>query len=536
MATDPATGNVLYTVVAEPSCLEADCTHATATMALYRSSNSGTHWTRSELATAGRYTVPNRRHTEIFGPYTPRAKIDVARSNSNILGVAFLDDGVQRPRVLRSTNGGDSWTEPAVVQAIGAFVWPIAFTISPTNPNELYVANWAIQRSLDGGATWTSLGSPHGDQTSLAVTAGGTLVAGNDGGMFRWNGSSFTAINNTLSITESYSVATHPSNPLLIVSGAQDNGGIQFRGALGWSAFHGGDGGDMVFDPSPSSVTLYSEIEWFFDPFSGDNVFQFFRCAVNGGCATRNSGFDLTDNGPFIPRMVIDRTRPDSIWLTAERMYRTDNRADAWAAASPKVGTTRCAGDAASVCAAAGYFTSVAVSQSNSDIVYAGALNGDIWKTVNRGITWQSVAGATAAPLPVRPVTDIQIDPVTPSIVYATYSGFKAAGQGNGHVFRTSDGGQTWKDISGSLPDLPVNTVLIDPDLALSSSPRIVYVGTDIGIYRLADANAGNDWLPYASGMPFVPVTDIVYNPVTRMLVAATYGRGLWTISTRFAR
>jgi photosystem II stability/assembly factor-like uncharacterized protein len=504
-------------------------------MALYRSGNSGTSWTRSELATAGGYAVPNRRHTEIFGPYTPRARVAVAKSNSNVLGIAFLDDGAQRPRVLRSTNAGDSWTEPAAIPAASGFVWPITFAISPTNPNELYVGNNAIQRSTDGGVTWASLGSPHGDQTSLAFTAAGTLVAGNDGGMFRLNGSSFVAINNTLSITESYSVAVHPANPLLIVSGTQDNGGIQFRGPLGWSAFHGGDGGDMVFDPNPTSVTVYSEIEWFFDPFTHGNVFAFFRCAINTNCVTRTNGFDLSDNGPFIPRMVIDRTRPDSIWLTAERMYRTDNRADSWAAFTTKVSaTSRCWADG--LCASGGYFTAVAVASSNSDIVYAGALNGDIWKTTNRGATWQRVAGTMVSPLPVRPVTDIQIDPVNPQIVYATYSGFNAAGQGNGHVFRTNDGAQTWQDLSVNLPDLPVNTILIDPESSASASPRVLYIGNDIGIYRLADANGGSQWQPFAAGMPFVPVMDIVYNAASRMLVAATYGRGLWTISPRFTR
>lgn len=540
LTTDPASGDTLYVVVAEPACADANCAQATATMALYRTFNAGTSWTRSTLATAGRYAVPNRRHTEIYGPYTPRARVVVAKSNPRVVAVAFLDDGLQLPRVLRSTSGGDAFTETAAVPRGGGFVWPITLAISPTNADDMLIGNWSIIRTGNGGAAWTTLGAPHGDQTVIAFTAGGTVVVGNDGGMYRLSGTStFIGMNAGLSITESYSVATHPSNPLMFVSGTQDNGGIQFRGPLGWSIFHGGDGGDMVFDPSPSSITLYSEIEWFFDPFSGNNVYQFYRCTLNGGCQLRNTGFDLSDNGPFIPRMVIDRTRPESLWLTAERMYRTDNRGDLWAGASPKISTTRCGpssgSPAVAVCAAAGYFTAVAVSASNSDIVFAGALNGDIWKTTNRGITWQSVAGTVAAPLPVRPVTDIQIDPTDAQTAYATYSGFDAARAGAGHVFRTRNGGQTWTDITGGLPDLPVNTLLIDPDSSTSTTPRVVYVGTDIGVYRLVDDGAAG-WQPFASGMPFVPVTDIVYNPTTRMLVAATYGRGLWTISTRFVR
>jgi photosystem II stability/assembly factor-like uncharacterized protein len=542
IALDPSQGSKVYVAVAEPVCVTSACANATATMALYRSTNSGTNWTRGVIATAGQYIVPNRRHTEIFGPYTPRARVAVAKSNASVVAFAFLDDGLVRPRVFRSTDGGDSFGEGAAPQAVAEFVWPLALAISPTNANEMYVANNAVARTTDGGATWTRLGAPHGDQTSLVFNATGTLLVGNDGGMYRFNSanSTFTAINNTLSITELYMVASHPTNPLMLTAGAQDNGGIHFRGALGWSIYHGGDGGDTVFDPSPNSNTVYSEIEWFFQPTDGSQVFLFFRCTIAGTCATKNAGFNLNDAGPFIPKLAIDKTRPDSLWLTVERLYRTDNRAESWAAASPSVkDTQRCwsgtPGASGSACATGGYFTTVALAPSNTDVVYAGALNGDIWVSTNRGGSWRSTAGTTVAPLPVRPVTHIQVDPSNPLVAYATYSGFNSAGQGNGHVFRTADGGQTWTDISGALPDIPANTVLIDPDSATGSAPRIIYVGTDIGIYRLTDVSPAA-WQTFGNGMPFVPVTHIIYNATTRQLVAATYGRGIWTISTRFSR
>ena len=542
IAIDPSQGSRLFVAVAEPSCVTSACANATATIALYRSTNSGTSWTRGAIATAGQYIVPNRRHTEIFGPYTPRARVAVAKTNANVVALAFLDDGLAQPRVFRSTDGGDSFGEVAAPQAASEFVWPLTLAISPTSASEMYVGNNSIARTTDGGASWTRLGAPHGDQTTLVFNATGTLIVGNDGGMFRFNASNttFTAINNTLSISELYMVAAHPSNALMLTAGAQDNGGLQFRGALGWSLYHGGDGGDTVFDPAPNSVTVYSEIEWFFQPTDGSQVFQFFRCTIGGVCSTRNTGLNLSDAGPFIPKLAIDKSRPDSLWLTAERLYRTDNRADTWAAASPSVkDTQRCwsgtPGAPGSSCATGGYFTTVALASSNTDVVYAGALNGDIWISTNRGATWRSSAGTTVAPLPVRPVTQIQVDPVNPQIAYATYSGFNSAGQGNGHVFRTSDGGQSWADISGALPDIPATTVLIDPDSAAPGSTRIVYVGTDIGIYKLSDA-APNSWQTFGNGMPFVPVTDIIYNAATKQLVAATYGRGIWTISSRFSR
>ena len=533
IALDPNNGSRVFVAVAEPVCVTSACANATATMALYRSTNAGVNWSHSTVASAGQYIVPNRRHTEIFGPYTPRARVAIAKTDANVVAYAFLDDVQQVPRVFRSTNGGDAFTETAKPTP-NSFVWPLAIAISPTNANEMYIANWYVVRTTNGGATWTSMGAPHGDQTSLVFTAGGTLLAGNDGGMYRLNGTSFAAINNTLAITEFYAVATHPSNPVLLLGGTQDNGGVQFRGPLGWSMYHGGDGGDTVFEPTPNSTTVYSEIEWFFQPTNGAQVFQFYRCGIGSACVNRVSGLNLQDAGPFIPKLSIDRNAPSTLWMGVEHVYRTDNRADTWTQASPSVAaSSRCW--ASGACAAGGYFTTVALAPTSSSIVYAGALNGDIWKTVDRGATWSSIAGSTVSPLPVRPVTDLAVDPINPLIVYATYSGFNASGQGNGHVFRTNDGGQTWADISNVLPDIPANTVLIDPDTSVSGSPRAVYVGTDIGIYRMTDAGA-NTWQPYGNGMPLVPVMDLVYNAANRALVAATYGRGVWTISSRFTR
>jgi photosystem II stability/assembly factor-like uncharacterized protein len=100
-------------------------------------------------------------------------------------------------------------------------------------------------------------------------------------------------------------------------------------------------------------------------------------------------------------------------------------------------------------------------------------------------------------------------------------------------VFRTTDAGQTWQDISAGLPDLPVNTLLIDPDSVAASTPRVIYAGTDIGVYRITLDGAGT-WEPFGTGLPTVVVNRLAYNRTTRQLFAATYGRGLWAISSRF--
>lgn len=101
-----------------------------------------------------------------------------------------------------------------------------------------------------------------------------------------------------------------------------------------------------------------------------------------------------------------------------------------------------------------------------------------------------------------------------------------------GHVFRTTDGGRTFQDVSGALPDVPVNSLLVDPDSVGAASPRRLFAGTDIGVFRITLDGAGG-WEPFGVGLPPLVVSRLAYNAATRQLLAATYGRGVWTISSR---
>ena len=299
----------------------------------------------------------------------------------------------------------------------------------------MYVSSNGVYRTTNGGQSWVSLGPFHSDNIVLTFNANRQLLVGGDGGLYvNTSGTTLVPQHTGLPITEFYSIAAHPANGLLMAGGTQDNGTVQFQGSLGWYELVGGDGGDVVFDPNPQQIIVYAEVEWYFD--QGSNVFSFFRCQPTSGCLSRNTGIDLTVNGPFIPRMALDISNPATLWLTAEKLFRTDNRANSWVAASPSIGLVqRCWQDPAKgrLCANGGYFTAAAVAPSNSQTVYAGALNGDVWLTTNKGATWTSIAGPNAGPLPVRNVNDIVVDPLDSRIAYVAYSGFDSGGSGVGH-------------------------------------------------------------------------------------------------------
>ena len=93
-----------------------------------------------------------------------------------------------------------------------------------------------------------------------------------------------------------------------------------------------------------------------------------------------------------------------------------------------------------------------------------------------------------------------------------------------GHVFRTTDGGQNWTDISGDLPNLPAHTIALDP----RTSPNTLYVGLDDGVY--ASTDSGAHWSRFATDLPNVVVADLKLNPDRNILAAAVRARGLWEI------
>jgi hypothetical protein len=137
----------------------------------------------------------------------------------------------------------------------------------------------------------------------------------------------------------------------------------------------------------------------------------------------------------------------------------------------------------------------------------------------NAGGTWHAAA---ANGLPNRYVTGIAIDPADDSHVYVTLSAFSRRWiprAGEGHVFESTDGGEDFTDISSNLPDAPAN------DAVLSNGNLIV--GTDVGVFQL---QGNGTWAELGTGLPNASVLDLSLVPGGTTLVAATHGRGVWTI------
>jgi uncharacterized protein (TIGR03437 family) len=384
-------------------------------------------------------------------------------------------------------------------------------------------------RSLDGGLTWVNIAvgatglADHTDHHALAFSADGSrLYSGSDGGVSSTSNLTATAVawsnlDATLAITEfPANVSIHPSDPNTAYAGTQDNGTQFFSGNLAWNEVVGGDGGSTAIDPAIPSI-------WY-GGFQGPQLYK-----ITGTATFPNiidsflyvypilaNGISTNESYLSYPALVMDPSNPLRLYFPTQRLYQTNDGAGTWTAVSPFLGSV--AGLPATFSAP---ISAVAVSPSFPQALAAGTSNGKVQVTNSGGQTWVD----RSAGLPGRSVAHITFDPVTVATFYVALSGFSGflPNDKAGHVFKTTDFGGTFTDISGNLPNIPVNDIVVDPDL-----PSRLYIATDIGVFQSADG--GQSWSTLSSGLPNVLVQSLNLHRPSRTLRAVTYGRSMWDL------
>lgn len=224
-----------------------------------------------------------------------------------------------------------------------------------------------------------------------------------------------------------------------------------------------------------------------------------------------------SSDGWVVPPMAINPKKVfnnnqyyDQLIVGTDRVYQSNTGSRAW---SDLVGRP--------LSSRGGVVTSLAIANTPLGGVYAGTDKGEIFVTLNNGLdNWPE----RSAGLPNQRVNGITVHPNNPLIAYAMFNG-----RGNGHVFKTTNGGVTWTNISSNLPDFPTYAMAIDPRKTSSAPGGRLYVGTEVGVY--VSYNGGLSWSRLGLGLPNVPVVDIQLNTKTDTLAVATQGRGAFTIA-----
>jgi hypothetical protein len=174
--------------------------------------------------------------------------------------------------------------------------------------------------------------------------------------------------------------------------------------------------------------------------------------------------------------------------------------------------------------------TAMDVAPSSSNTVYAGTDSGAVFVSTNATSASPTFSEIDTAGMPGRYVTSVAAAPMSSTIAFVGYSGFSSCSGCDdlGHIFETANGGQAWTNITGNLPDTPVNDIVVDPNDLTNST---LYVATDVGVFFTT--NDGTSWAELAPGPPALPqveCTSLKLNETARVLQVGTHGRGVWDL------
>jgi hypothetical protein len=450
----------------------------------------------------------------------------------------------------------------------GVQAWYNQFlAVDPQNANHVYLGLEEVFESTDGGGKWTAVGpywnfdmpcsdgpdgldscplTTHPDQHAIAI-AGNTVYIGNDGGVYsrsRTNHAQYgwTTLNSGLRTLQYYYADAGPvSGGDAIWGGLQDNGeSLLSPGATTMVSPFGGDGGDTLVDHTDGNkaVVEYVGLDMALttngglsDGTPGSNSFR----EISPSCfAFTYTPSPCDPLARFIAPFEPDLANPN-LWIAGGQYVWINDPGGVAKGWDTRCSSSSCDWQIRADSGAGHSITQVAMSNGTWYAAWCGPCNSAGFA---RGIL-TNYGGAVhqlslPADFPNRFIQGLVVERNHPAHAYVVFSGFSRRwtstfSAGEGHVFETTDGGDTWSDISGTggpqaLPDAPGD------DLVLTPSGHLV-VATDIGVFYSPSSHGGT-WYRFGTGLPTASTNDVQLSPDGSYLLAATHGRGLWKIAT----
>jgi hypothetical protein len=474
--------------------------YATSNTAFYRSTNNGATWS---TISSGIPTTGANRLAVAVTPADPNY-VYVLRSNtSSAFGGMY-----------RSTNTGTSFTSMSTTPDVlansctgttgsGQGWYDLALAASPLNKDEVVVGGVNHWRSTNGGSTWTCIGcwnstglNPsyvHADVHEIEYTPAGVIYSANDGGVYKFNGSTWTDLTSPRNIAQQYRIGLSGTTPDYWITGHQDNGS-NIHTPTTYSASYCGDGMDCFIDRT-NNMNVFSST-----PNGG------YRKSTNGGISWTNCTTGLTGGTYWVSPWKQDPVSANVVYGSRLQLWKSTNQATNWAQAGTIPGN------------ASQGVIEFAIAPSNNNVIYVIHGNTGVYKTTNA--TAATPTWAATAALPGVQATYVAIKATDPNTAWVTFSGYTSGTK----VYKTINGGTSWTNVSTNLPNLPANCIVYEP----GSNDR-VYVGMDVGVYYLD--NSTTTWTLYNAGLPNTPIADLeisAANPTK--LYAATYGRGTYKV------
>ncbi|MDP1802552.1 MAG: T9SS type A sorting domain-containing protein [Bacteroidota bacterium] len=463
-----------------------------------------------------------------------RVKLAIAPSDPNYIYALCVDGSNGLYGFYKSINAGATWTfVPPALNVLeydqgnnpgGQGNYDLGLLVHPTIKTTVYTGGINIWGSTDGALTfnpvshWTTNYGPtlHCDIHSIDRQPGtNQYFVCSDGGVYRTSNM----------VISNWSTSAWPTNWTHLNDGMQISSFYRLSSSRTTS-------GRLVAGAQDNSTFYYKAGTWstifggdgmdnYLDPLNNSNIvgssqYGNFYTSNNDGFSSNYPNTNVNnENCEWVTPIVADYNHPGVLYIGNENVVQSTDGGNSWNPLASIFTNT--------VTNTNTEISALAVSASNSLVVYAArrvryefGMPGIVFKTTNGGVSFTNITNNLPDSLYY---TGIEVNETNPNIAYVSMAGFSAGRK----VFTTTNGGATWQNISYNLPNIPVNCIKQIP------GTNNLIVATDIGVYVLTSGNTS--WTSNSFGLPNVIVSDIEFNVPLNKVYVSTFGRGIWETS-----
>src|SRR5919205_312516 len=528
MDIDPSNPNVVYAVMWKFRRTPWGHTSGDERGGLFRSIDGGRTWKKLEGGlpkTIGRIGVA------------------VAHSNPSVV---YAITEAKEGTLWRSDDRGETWRNVSKqTNIVSRGFYYTHVRVDPTNENRVYAVASQLFLSVDGGRNFRNVtGRIHVDFHALWMDAQNPkrVWVGQDGGIAvsQDGGENWEVVNN-FPWGQFYQIYADNRQPFYyVMGGLQDNGTwtgpVRTREPAGiqnddWRMISFGDGfyvlnhaddPDLYLSESQGGNVVRTDMrtreQQLVVPYMGDD----------GGPA-ESAKYRFNWNSPLVPSPHDKNT----VYIGGNVVFRSNDFGKSWAAISPDLTTNdkekqkSAGGPVAFENTGAEYHTtviSIAESPMRAGVIWAGTDDGNLQVTTDGGKNWTNVIKNVPALGANSAVSHVEPSRADADLVYVSFDRHQLDDR-RPYVYKTTDGGRTFQNITGNLPaNAYVHVVREDPKNA-----RLLYAGTELGLY--VSYTGGSNWTSLAlKNLPVVAVHDIIVHPRENDLIIATHGRSIYVL------
>ena len=491
---------------------------------LWKSTDGGETW----VSLSGRKGLPKG----VWGI----VGVAVAPSNTDKV-YAILENA--NGGLFMSADGGNSWSLQSNDNNIRQRAWYYTKVfVDPMNENTVYCPNVNFMRSRDGGKTFQSMRTPHGDHHDLWIDpadANRMVVADDGGAQVSFDGGANWSTYMNQPTSQIYRVSTDNAFPYRILGAQQDNSTFRIRSSTygssitekDWEETAGSESGYVVADPTNPDIVYGGNYGGYLsrlDHRTGENraISVWPDNPMGAGADVLKYRFQWNFPIFFSPH------NPNRLYSAGNALFVTENEGASWKQISPDLTTDDksrqgpSGGPITKDNTSVEYFCTIftaAESPLEKDLLWVGSDDGLIHVSRDGGGKWENV---TPKDCPKWMMWNaVEVDPFRKGAAYFAGTRYKSD-DFTPYIYKTEDYGKTWRLITSGIDRMHFTRVV----RADRKRPGLLYAGTEYGMY--ISYNDGRTWRPFQLNLPVVPITDLAIK--NNDLVVATQGRAFWVI------